>query len=117
MPMKIELAPKISRTVADQVVHRLHVELGREALLDAVDDRQLGRALVRLGEEPLRLVEQPGVLEGHAQARGDRRHEPLVRLAEGVRVEALERDDPDHALTGRDRYAEPGLASATPVID
>ena len=34
--------------VADQVVHLLHVELGGKALLDAVDDRQLGRALVAL---------------------------------------------------------------------
>ena len=34
--------------VADEVVHRLHVELRDEALLDAVDDRELGRALLRL---------------------------------------------------------------------
>ncbi len=39
-----------------------------EALLDAVDDRQLGRALVGLGEQPAGLVEQPGVLERDAQA-------------------------------------------------
>ena len=37
--------------VADEVVHRLHVEVGGEALLDAVDDRQLGRPLVGLGQE------------------------------------------------------------------
>ena len=30
-------------------------------------------ALVRLGQQPLRLVEQPGVLEGDAHARGERR--------------------------------------------
>ena len=54
--------------VADEVVHRLHVELGGEPCLDAVDDRQLGGALVGLGQQPLRLVEEPRVLEGHAQA-------------------------------------------------
>ena len=28
--------------LADEVVHRLHVELGDEALLDRIDDRRLG---------------------------------------------------------------------------
>ena len=64
--------------VADEVVHRLHVELGGEALLDAVDDRQLGCALVGLGEQSLRLVEQPGVLERDAQARGEGREKADV---------------------------------------
>ena len=71
--------------VADEVVHRLHVELGGEALLDGVDDRQLLRPLVRLGQQPAGLVEQPGVLEGDAQARGEGRQQPDVGFAEGVR--------------------------------
>ena len=50
--------------VADEVVHGLHVELRGEALLDAVDDRELGGALVRLGQQSLRLVEEARVLEG-----------------------------------------------------
>ena len=55
-----------------------------EALLDAVDDRQLGRALVGLGQEPLGLVEQARVLERDAHARGERRDEALVGLGVGV---------------------------------
>ena len=58
--------------VPDEVVHRLHVELLGESLLDAVDDRQLGRPLVGLGQQPARLVEQPGVLERDAQAGRER---------------------------------------------
>ena len=45
--------------VADQVVHRLHVQVLGEALLDAGDDRQLGGALIGLGQQALRLVEEP----------------------------------------------------------
>ena len=82
MPMSTTCASKISLDlVADEVVHRLHVELGGEALLDAVDDRQLGGALVGLGQQSLRLVEQPRVLEGDAQARGERRQQAHVGLA------------------------------------
>ena len=39
-----------------------------QALLDAVDDRQLGGSLVGLGQKPLRLVEQSRVLERDAEA-------------------------------------------------
>ena len=55
-----------------------------EALLDAVDDRELGGALLRLAEEDVRLLEEPGVLEGDAHARGDGRDESLVGLGEGM---------------------------------
>ena len=55
--------------VADEVVHRLHVDLRREALLDLVDDRELGGPLVGLRQQALRLVEQAGVLERDAHAR------------------------------------------------
>ena len=71
--------------VAHELVHRLEIELGRESLLDAVDDRQLGGALVRLGEQSLRLAEQAGVVERDAHARREGREQPLVRLAEGNR--------------------------------
>ena len=47
---------------------RLEVELGRQALLDAVDDGQLGRALLGLLQQALRLVEQARVLQRHAHA-------------------------------------------------
>ena len=49
-----------------------------EALLDAVDDGQLGGALVRLCQQALRLVEQPRVLKGDAEAAGERRQQTNV---------------------------------------
>ena len=74
----------LAHLVADEVVHRLHVELGGQALLDAVDDGQFRRALVRLAEQPLRLVEQAGVLQRRAEARRDRGEQPHVPVVEGV---------------------------------
>ena len=103
--------------VADQVVHGLHVQLGRQAVLDAVDDRQLGGALVGLGQEALRLLEQPRVLERDAHARRQRAEQPLVGLAEGVRVDALEADDADDPLAGADRDAEPRLGVGPADLD
>ena len=47
--------------VADEVVHRLHVEPPGEAVLDPVDHRQLGGALIGLGEQPTRLVDEARV--------------------------------------------------------
>ena len=61
----------LAQLVADQVDDGLEVELGGEALLDAVDDRQLGGALLGLLEQALRLVEEARVLQRDAHARGD----------------------------------------------
>ena len=70
-----------------QLDHRLHLELLGEALLDAVDDGQLRRALAG-------LVDQADVLQGDAEAGRDRRQELHVGLGEGVLVvQVLERDD------------------------
>ena len=55
--------------VAHEVVHGLHLELGGEALLDAVDDGQLGGSLAG-------LVDEPSVLEGHAEAGRQRGQQP-----------------------------------------
>ena len=104
--------------VADEVVHRLHVELLGEPALDIVDDGELGRALVRLGEQALRLVEQAGVLERDAHARCQRcraaaRRHPRRRLA----FEALERDHAKDAVAGQDRDAQPGSALSKAVLD
>ena len=72
--------------VAHDVVDRLHLELARERLLHAVDQRQLGIPLPR-------LVHQPRVLERHAQAAGQRLQQLLVGLAEGVlAIDVLQRD-------------------------
>ena len=48
----------------------LEVELAGDPLLDAVDDRELGVALLGFLEQALRLVEQARVLERDAHARG-----------------------------------------------
>ena len=58
---------------------RLDVELGGEPCLDAVDDGQLGGALLGLLQQALRLVEEARVLERHAHARGDRREQAHLR--------------------------------------
>ena len=54
------------------------------ALLHAVDDRELGVALLGLLEQPLRLVEQSRVLERDAHAAGERLEQTHVGLAEGM---------------------------------
>ena len=99
--------------LADELDDRLEVELLGERLADLVDDRELGGALVRLGQQPLRLVEQPRVLEGDAHAR--RRASPSNRSsALGERVLApmlVEDDDADHPVAGQDRDAQPRLGA------
>ena len=75
MPMVVD-AQHLAQLVADQLDDRLEVELAGHALLDAVDDRELGVALLGLLQQPLRLVEQARVLERDAHARGDRGEQP-----------------------------------------
>ena len=76
----------LTESVADEVVHRLHLEVLGEPALHVVDERELGVALAG-------LLEQPGVLERDAEAAGERREQADVRLAERVLpVDVLERD-------------------------
>ena len=78
---------RLAHALADELDQRVELELCRERLADAVHGRELGHALAR-------LVDEPRVVERDAQAAGQRRQEPLVVLAEGVRaVDVLERDD------------------------
>ena len=51
-----------AQLVADQVDNRLEVQLRSEPLLDRVDDRELGIALLALLEQALCLVEQTRAL-------------------------------------------------------
>ena len=89
-----------------EVDDRLEVELGGHALLDAVDHRQLGGALLGLLEQALRLVEEARVLQRDAHARGDGRQQPHLRLAERVlALVVLERDAAQHAVARDDRHA------------
>src|ERR1700694_5335960 len=66
--------------VADQIVDGLHLQFRRQTFLHAVDDRELGVALLGLLQQALRLVEEPRVLEGRAQRRGDRREQAQLGL-------------------------------------
>ena len=88
--------------VADQVVHRLHLEVLGEAALDVVDERELGVALPG-------LLEQPSVLERDAQAPGERRQEPQVGVVERVlAVDVLERDHPGRPAPDDQRHEHAG---------
>ena len=77
----VGLVEDLADLVADGVVDPLHVELGGERLLDAVDDRELRGALFALLEQALRLVEQARVLERDAHAVGERLQQAHVRVA------------------------------------
>ncbi len=89
--------------VADGVVDRLRVELARDRVLHAVDQRQLGVPLPR-------LVHQPRVLERHAQAAGQRLEQLLVRLAEGVlAVDVLQSDHACGGAAGHERNEQDRL--------
>ena len=102
--------------VADQLVHRLHVELGGKALLDAVDDGQLGGALVGLREQPARLVEQGRVLERDGHARGERAEDPLGPLIERRRRQVLQADHADDGVAVQDRDAKPRFGRSLPKV-
>ena len=64
------------KPVADEVVHRLHVQVHRQAALDVVDQRELGVALTG-------LVDQARAFEGRGDVPPDELEELLVGL--GVR--------------------------------
>ena len=88
--------------VADQVVHRLHVEVHRQSALDVVDQRELGVALTG-------LVDQAGALEGGGDVPPDEGQKLLVRL--GMRrllPVALNDDGPEGLVLRLQRDAEPG---------
>ncbi len=84
----------LAQLVADEVDDRLEVELGRHPLLDAVDHRELGGALLGFLQQPLRLVEEARVLERDAHrvarawsadARPIRRTRARARIADADR--------------------------------
>ena len=112
-PMSIDLGVEdLPHPLADELVHRLHLELRGQALLDVVDDRELGRPLVRLGQQPLGLVEQARVLERDAHARGKRAEQALVGLAEGV-LEGLSRIEDRRCPRSPDLIGTPSQDSVT----
>src|SRR4029079_12142012 len=84
-------------------------ELMGEAGADLVDDRQLAGPLRGLDEEAFRLVEEAGVLERDAHARGDRADHAFIALAERVALGLARRARPAPLASAGDRDAEPGF--------
>ena len=96
------------QAIADEVVHRLHLQVLGEAPLDVVDQRELGVALPG-------LLEQPGVLERDAEAPGERRQEPEVGVVERVlAVDVLQRDHPGGPSSDDQRHEHAGPRAARP---
>ena len=96
--------------VADRVVDRLRIELARDRVLHAVDQRQLGVPLPR-------LVHQPRVLQRHAQAAGERLQQLLVGLAERVlAIDVLQRDQARRLAAGDERDEENRLRALSPAM-
>ena len=96
-------AEDVSDRFAHGVVDRLRVELARDRLLHAVDQRQLRVPLSR-------LVHQPRVLERDAQTAGQRLEQLLVRLAEGVlAIDVLQCDQARRLAPGDEGNEEQGL--------
>ena len=107
---------QLAQLVADEVDDRLEVELRGHALLDAVDDRELGGALLGFLQQPLRLVEQARVLERDAHARGDGAEQPHLGLAVGVlALVVLQHDRAEHAIARDDRHEHARLRRVGPA--
>ncbi len=70
-----------------QVIYRLHIQLGRQPFLYAVDYLEFGRALLGLLEQALNLREQPHVLDGNGRLIG--KYPEQVRLFVGEWVDLL----------------------------
>ena len=97
------------RRSPDEVAHRLDVDLGGQPLLDLGDDLELRGPLARVVQQPLRLGEQPRVLERDAHRRRDRREQALGGIRVGVLLEALEGEHAEDLVAHLDRDAQPRL--------
>ena len=91
----------VAQLLANEVVDRLLLELARDRLLHTVDQREFGVPLAR-------LVDEPSVLEGDAEAAGERHQQALVGVGEHMlAVDVLQRDDA-RSLPARDERDEEG---------
>ena len=103
--------------LADEIDDRIELELLRQCAADLVDDRELRGPCVGFGEEALGLIEQPGVVEGHAHARGHRGEQALVGLVERMLLQALDDDDAGDVVAGADGGTQPGRRDRAPDHD
>ncbi len=114
----IRVVEEVPDLIADQVVYGLHVQLRRQPLLHAVNDRQLGGALLGLLEQPLCFIEQASVLQRHAHAVGQGLQQAHVRGAEGVLAfHVNDLDDAACLVTGYQRHVESRLLLLCPGQD
>ncbi len=105
-------AEDLGDLVTDEIDDRLEVELRGEPLLDAVDDGQLGGALLAFLEQALRLVEEPRILERGAKRRGDRHQQTDIGFSERVfALVVLHRDVAENLVAADDRHRDQGLAA------
>ena len=101
----------LAQLVADEVDDALEVQRAGHALLDAVDHRELGVALLGLLQQALRLVEQARVLQRDAHRRGDRLEQAHFGLAERMlALVILELQAAQHAIAGDDLHVDEGEA-------
>ena len=95
----------LAQLVADERRRSPGSRAPRRALLDAVDDRELGVALLGLLQQPLRLVEQARVLERHAHAGGDRLQQAHLGSPNACsRSSSRATIDAEHAVAADDRH-------------
>src|ERR1700682_4112143 len=101
----VRLFEDLADLVAYGIVDALDGNLAGERLLHAVDNGELGRALLALLEQALRFIEQPRVFECHAHAVGERLQQPYVGVAEGVLALHVDQiDHPAHLLARYQRH-------------
>ena len=81
--------------IPHEIVDVLHRKFGSQPLLDTVNDGQLRIAL-------LRLVEEPGVLEGHAHRVGQRLQQAHIAFCKSVLFICLDADDTCHFVIEQD---------------
>ena len=106
----------VADLLPNELVDRLRVELGCQALLNRVDQRELCIALPRLLKQAVRLVEEARVLESDAHACGERRQEPHVALIIAVLGPILDGDGARHLVAHEDRHPEPRLRVAVSTV-
>ena len=115
MPMSKTCASNsVAEPVADEVAHRLDVDLRCEALLDRRDDRELG-ARSSVSRRGAVSSNRRAFSSATAQARRDRRQDADVRVRERVlAVEVLERDDARRLAADEERDEQGGLRRPRP---
>ncbi len=102
------MSQHFTQLVADEIDDGLEIELRGHPLLDAVDDGELGRALLGFLQQPLRLVEQTRILERDAQAARERGQQSEVGVAECMlAVDVLDGNDAPGLVADDERHPDP----------